>query len=277
MRLFVIGGGGREHALVWKLAQSPHVREIVCAPGNAGIGREAKCRNVPIKADDIPTLIRFAEEERIDLTVVGPELPLTLGIVDQWPKGQRIFGPTGIQALLESSKIHAKMLMAKHGVPTARFEICDTMAAAHDAILGFPSGKCVVKADGLAGGKGAIPCQDSEEAEKAAYGMLIEENLGAAGKVIVSDASTGSHARGIRQYPNVVQPSAGNVSTRASSRPYSFIFSTSYRQLSSIPLNENQRSMSQRCTRSPIARPPSASESTSFRRSSNMVCSFRNS
>lgn len=185
MRILVIGGGGREHALVWKLAQSPQVVKIFCAPGNAGTAKEAKCQNIPLAANDIPSLAWLAHEHRIDLTVPGPELPLTKGIIDQWPKGLRIFGPTADQARLEGSKVYAKELMRKLDVPTARFEVCDTFLAARDAIARFPKGRCVVKADGLCGGKGAIPCHDSEEAENAAYGMLIEENLGAAGKPVV--------------------------------------------------------------------------------------------
>lgn len=185
MKMLVVGGGGREHALVWKLAQSPHVDQIFCAPGNGGTAQEPKCRNVPIKADDIESLVKFAEEHRPDLTVVGPELPLVKGIVDQWPKGLRIWGPNARCARLEGSKVYAKKLMQANNIPTARFEVCNTLLGARNAIVRFPKGRCVVKADGLCGGKGSIPCQDSDEAEKAAYGMLIEKNLGEAGKQIV--------------------------------------------------------------------------------------------
>jgi len=189
MDVLVVGGGGREHALVWKLAQSPHVGRIFCAPGNAGIGREAKCSNVPIAVNEIETLALFAEDEEIDLTVPGPELALTKGIVDVFAlRGLRIFGPTAKQAELERSKVYSKELMRKLGVPTARFEVCDTFSRARRAIVSFPKGRCVVKADGLCGGKGAFPCQNREEAEKAAYAMLMEDELGEAGRrIIVED------------------------------------------------------------------------------------------
>ncbi len=184
MKALVIGGGGREHALVWKLAQSPHVSEVICAPGNGGTSI-GKCHNAPIKADDIDTLIAFAERERPDLTIVGPEKPLCDGIVDRWPQGLRIWGPTAEMARLEDSKVYAKELMLRLGIPTARFFVCDSMDEAREAIGRFPGGRCVVKADGLCGGKGAVPCDNLSEAESAAYGMLVEGKLGPAGKRIV--------------------------------------------------------------------------------------------
>lgn len=187
MKALVVGGGGREHVLVWKLAQSPIVTEVICAPGNGGTSY-GKCRNLPIKADDIGSLAAFAVEQRIDLTVVGPEKPLCDGIVDRWPKSLRIWGPTAEMSRLEGSKVHAKELMARLGVPTARFVVCETMSEARTAIATFPGGRCVVKADGLCGGKGAIPCPNQAKAEEAAFGMLVEKNLGPAGeRIIIED------------------------------------------------------------------------------------------
>lgn len=187
MRVLVVGSGGREHALAWKLAQSRHVAEVICAPGNAGTAREAKCSNADIAVDDIETLALFAEEELFDLTVVGPELSLTKGIVDIWPKGLRIFGPPAKDARLEGSKVYAKLLMRELDVPTADYRICSDFITARMAISDFPKG-CVVKADGLCGGKGAFPCRTRDEAEAAASIMLLEDGLGEAGrKVIVED------------------------------------------------------------------------------------------
>ncbi len=185
MRVLVIGSGGREHTLVWKLAQSPHVGGIYCAPGNAGTGREFKCQNVPIAVDDIPSLVTFADREKIDLTVVGPELPLVMGIVDLWPQGLRIFGPTAERAELERSKVYTKLLMRELGVPTAHFKICECFEEAYAAITHFTPGKCLVKADGICGGKGAFPCQNRRQAAEAAGMMLVQNGLGEAGKRIV--------------------------------------------------------------------------------------------
>src|SRR5579883_3265091 len=148
MRILVVGGGGREHALVWKLAQSPQAEALFCAPGNAGIAALATC--VPIAPGDVDGLVRFAERERIDLTVVGPELPLTLGLVDRFAaRGLRAFGPTAAAARLEGSKVFAKELLSRLGVPTAAFAVFDDpdAAARHVRARGAP---VVVKADGLA-------------------------------------------------------------------------------------------------------------------------------
>src|SRR5262249_47867108 len=153
MRVLLIGGGGREHALAWKLAQSPQVRRLIAAPGNPGIARWADCVN--LKDIDIELLVALAARERIDLTVVGPELPLSLGLADRFrDAGLRIFGPSKAAARLESSKVFAKDLMARHGIPTARFSSFSDAAAARRFCreLGAP---LVVKADGLAAGKGA--------------------------------------------------------------------------------------------------------------------------
>ncbi len=183
MNALVIGGGGREHALVWKLAQSPNVREVICAPGNAGTSR-GKSRNTPIKADDLASLIAFAERERPDLTVVGPELPLTMGIVDRWPKGLRIWGPKAKQAELEGSKASAVTLCQQLGIPIPRSIICRHGSDAYHAISTFPNGRCVVKADGLAGGKGAKMCPSEMIAREEAAKMLAG-SLGDAGRCLV--------------------------------------------------------------------------------------------
>ena len=163
MRVLVVGSGGREHALVWKLSQSPKVEKMYCAPGNAGIAQMAECVN--IKAEDLDGLLAFAVEQNIDLTVVGPEVPLTMGIVDKFnEKGLKIFGPSGKAAEIEGSKTFAKDLMAKYNIPTAKYgAFTDAeQAKAFLAEVGLP---CVVKADGLAAGKGVLICETKEEAE----------------------------------------------------------------------------------------------------------------
>ncbi len=183
MRVLVVGSGGREHALVWRLAQSPSVKALFAAPGNPGMARTARC--VPIKGDAIEELLAFAETERIDLTVVGPELPLVLGIVDRFEaKGLAIFGPSQRAAALEGSKVFAKDLMAKHGIPTARFQTFQDATAARRFAreMGAP---LVVKADGLAAGKGAIVCRTLEEADRAIALCLEERAFGKAGEQIV--------------------------------------------------------------------------------------------
>src|SRR5258705_61995 len=159
MKLFVIGSGGREHALVWKLAQSPHVTQMWCAPGNAGIGEERltsgqRVECVNIAADDLAGLLTFAQEKRIDLTVVGPDNPLALGIVDLFQKhGQRIWGPNQRAAQFESSKVFSQDFMERHGIPTARAGIFSDVKEAR-RFAETLEGKCAVKADGLALGKG---------------------------------------------------------------------------------------------------------------------------
>jgi len=165
MRIFVIGSGGREHALVWKLKQSPDVTEIFCAPGNPGMAALATC--LPIGISDIVELADFAETMKVDLTIVGPELPLTLGIVDEFGKRNLpIFGPNKLAAELEGSKVFSKSFMRKYGIPTAEAEICATRLEAEATLkkFGFP---CVFKADGLAGGKGVVVVQNKAEADRA--------------------------------------------------------------------------------------------------------------
>ncbi len=193
MRILVVGSGGREHALVWKIAQSKLCDKIFCAPGNGGISQIAEC--IDIKADDISGLLKFAQKEKIDLTVVGPEAALSLGIVDEFEKaGLKIFGPVKLAANLEASKIFSKELMAKYKVPTADFKIFDNPEEAKKYIekSGAP---CVVKADGLAGGKGVVVAKTIDEAKNAVTLMMQDKIFGDAGKkIIIEECLTGQEA-----------------------------------------------------------------------------------
>jgi phosphoribosylamine--glycine ligase len=184
MKVLVVGKGGREHALVWKLAQSPHATKVYCAPGNAGTALDGE--NVPIEATEIDKLIRFAKKEAIGLTVVGPEDVLALGIVDEFQKhGLRIFGPTREAARIESSKVFAKQLMRDADVPTAEFRICDHPDPAKNYVQTreYP---VVVKADGLTAGKGAIVCSTTEEALAAVQRIMVRDEFGrTAGRQVV--------------------------------------------------------------------------------------------
>ncbi|ACV61649.1 phosphoribosylamine/glycine ligase [Desulfofarcimen acetoxidans DSM 771] len=183
MKVLVVGGGGREHALVWKLRQSPRIKEIFCAPGNAGIAGDAVC--VDIKAEDIQGLLAFARKEKIDLTVVGPEAPLTEGIVDVFREaGLKIFGPSARAAAIEGSKVLAKEIMFKYGIPTAKYGSFTDPAAAYAYLkeVGVP---CVVKADGLAAGKGVIVAFEMAEAEAAVRQILEDKAFGQAGENII--------------------------------------------------------------------------------------------
>lgn len=192
LKVLVIGSGGREHALAWKLAQSPHVVEIVCAPGNGGTANEKKCRNVDIAATDIPALVDMAIKEHFDLTVVGPEAPLVAGIVDQWPSGQLIWGPTSSAARLEGSKIFAKQVMDRFGIPTAPWRFFSNPNVAQDWLYLRDDRGLVVKADGLTGGKGAIVCGNKEEVRQAINQM---SSFGEAGKrFIIEDCLEGPEA-----------------------------------------------------------------------------------
>jgi len=183
MRVLIVGSGGREHALVWRLAQSPRVTALYAAPGNPGMARHA--RSVPIKADALDDLVAFAERERIDLTVVGPEVPLILGIADRFrARGLAIFGPTADAAQLEGSKVFAKQLMAKHRIPTARFRTFRDVVSARQFACELEA-PLVVKADGPAAGKGAIVCRTLEEADRAIALCLEERAFGQAGEQIV--------------------------------------------------------------------------------------------
>ncbi len=193
MRILVIGSGGREHALVWKIAQSKLVDKIFCAPGNAGISEQAGC--IDIKADDIPSLLEFARKEKIDLTIVGPEVPLTLGIVDEFQKNKlKIFGPSKLAAQLEASKVFSKELMAKYKVPTAGFKVFDDPRDAY-AYIEKKGAPCVVKADGLAAGKGVVVAKTVAEAKQAVDLMMTQKAFGKAGeRIIVEECLSGQEA-----------------------------------------------------------------------------------
>jgi len=192
-KVLVIGSGGREHALCWKLAQSPHVSEVICAPGNAGISMDARC--VPVKANDINKLKSLAHAEGVHLTVVGPEAPLADGIVDAFEKeGLRIFGPKKEAARIESSKVFTKDLMKKHGVPTGDYRVFEEpdKALAHIQAMEMP---VVLKADGLAAGKGVIICHDLQEAKDAIKRIMVEREFKDAGRrVIVEEFLSGEEA-----------------------------------------------------------------------------------
>jgi len=193
MRILVVGSGGREHALVWKIARSKLVSKIFCAPGNGGISQVAEC--VDIKAEDIFGLFEFAKEEKIDLTVVGPEAALAAGIVDEFEKaGLKIFGPNKLAANLEASKVFSKQLMKKYNVPTANFEVFDNPDSAKKYIEKF-SAPCVIKADGLAAGKGVIVAKTFDEVKNAINLMMHDKIFGDAGnKIIVEECLEGQEA-----------------------------------------------------------------------------------
>ncbi len=195
MKLLVIGSGGREHALAWKLAQSPRVEEVLVAPGNAGTAREARCRNVAVRADDLDGLLNLAEREGVDFTVVGPEGPLVAGLVDRFQAaGQLVFGPTAAAARLEGSKAFAKDFLARHGIPTAAYAVFDAVEPAL-AWLRARGAPIVVKADGLAAGKGVIVAQTLDEAEDAVRDMLAGNAFGAAGsRVVIEEFLAGEEA-----------------------------------------------------------------------------------
>ena len=195
MKILVIGSGGREHALAWKLARSTRVDEVIVAPGNAGTAREPGCRNVAVNATDIDGLLNLVREEGIALTVVGPEAPLVAGVVDRFrAEGLRIFGPTAAAAQLEGSKAFAKDFLARHGIPTAHYAVhTDVEAALADVrAKGAP---IVIKADGLAAGKGVIVAMTLPEAEAAVRDMLAGNAFGAAGsRVVVEEFLDGEEA-----------------------------------------------------------------------------------
>ena len=189
MRVLIIGGGGREHALAWKVAQSPLVTKIYCAPGNAGIAQIATC--VPLGVGDVDGLTRFAVENRVDLTVVGPEAPLMLGLVDRFEAaGLPIVGPASGPARLEGSKVFAKQLMQSADIPTAPFWICNSLEEARTCLDDFyrrnsVDTRIVIKADGLAAGKGVIVARDADEAAAGIYRIMGDRIFGAAGDTVV--------------------------------------------------------------------------------------------
>jgi phosphoribosylamine--glycine ligase len=183
VKVLVIGSGGREHALVWKLRQSPRVREVYCIPGNGGICREATC--LPGDVRNLESLIEAANRIRPDLTVVGPELPLVLGVVDEFTRrGFPIFGPTQAAAQLETSKAFAKEFLQRHHIPTAHYAICTNADELKSAMPHFHA-PMVVKADGLAAGKGVVIAQSKEEAAQVATEMLSGKTVGEAGRKVV--------------------------------------------------------------------------------------------
>src|SRR5208282_438383 len=191
MKLLVIGSGGREHALVWKLAQSTHVTQMWCAPGNAGIQQEKTKKTekpvecIDIGAEDLPKLLAFAQEEKIELTVVGPDNPLALGIVDLFQKnGLRIWGPNQKAAQFESSKVFSQQFMEKYGIPTAKAGTFSDAAEAKKFAAKL-DGECAVKADGLALGKGVLICSNVAGANRAIDEILVSKAFGAAGTRIV--------------------------------------------------------------------------------------------
>jgi phosphoribosylamine--glycine ligase len=195
MKLLVLGGSGREHALVWKLASERDVGEIVCAPGNAGISRLAKC--VPIDLAEPAQALALAEAEQVDLTIVGPEGPLSRGVVDEFIAARMaIFGPTRAAAELESSKVFAKNFMSRHGVPTARYRVCEraeeALATLSRAEFQFP---VVLKADGLAAGKGVTISADRSSAERAIQEMMVDRCFGESGsRLVIEECLEGREA-----------------------------------------------------------------------------------
>ena len=183
MKVLLIGNGGREHALAWKLRQSPRISKLYCAPGNGGISREADCVSVDLKS--LESIVGIATQLRPDMTVVGPELPLQLGIVDEFTRrGWPVFGPTKAAAQLETSKSFAKEFMQRHWIPTSHYAICDSLSEFNQAIGRF-STPVVIKADGLAAGKGVVICNTKDEAAATAAEMLSGKMLGEAGARIV--------------------------------------------------------------------------------------------
>lgn len=185
MKVLVLGSGGREHALAWRLSHDPEVREVLCAPGNPGIGLVARC--CPVDLTDLDDVLDLAAHERVDLTIVGPEAPLERGLADRFRAlGQPILGPSQAAARLETSKSFAKSFMARQRIPTAAFEICDTIDAAFDVVadgrLGWP---LVIKADGLAAGKGVVIAESRIDADRALRASMVDKHFGDAGKVVV--------------------------------------------------------------------------------------------
>lgn len=193
MRILVVGGGGREHTLVWKIRQSPLVTEVYCAPGNPGIAAQARC--VPVAADDIAGLLALAQQEQIDLTVVGPEVPLVAGIADQFAaESLLVFGPEKAAAALEGSKVFSKDLMRRLGVPTAAYETFTDVGSAL-AYVRSQEYPLVLKAEGLAAGKGVIIAADVREAEEALQSIMVQKSFGSAGsRVVVEEFLRGEEA-----------------------------------------------------------------------------------
>src|SRR5580692_10548844 len=190
MKVLVLGNGGREHALVWKLRQSARVSKLYCAPGNGGIAEEAEC--LPVDGKSLESMVALGEQLQPDLTVVGPELPLMLGVVDEFTRrGLRVFGPSKVAAQLESSKSFAKEFLQRHHIPTAAYAICDSIEEVREALTHFHA-PVVVKADGLAAGKGVVIAASKEEAASAAAEMFSGKMVGEAGtRVVLEEFLTG--------------------------------------------------------------------------------------
>ena len=190
MKVLLIGNGGREHALAWKLRQSPRISKLFCAPGNGGISREAECVSIDLKS--LESMVSIAAQLSPDVTVVGPEVPLQLGIVDEFSRrGWPVFGPTKAAAQLETSKSFAKEFMQRHRIPTSHYAVCDSIDDVNDAIGRF-STPVVVKADGLAAGKGVLICDTKDEAITAAAEMLSGKMLAPAGaRVVIEECLKG--------------------------------------------------------------------------------------
>jgi phosphoribosylamine--glycine ligase len=193
MKLLVLGSGGREHALAWKLHESQQMDELYCAPGNAGIAQEAEC--IPVDLSQTKAIVELAKRLRADLTIVGPEAPLVAGVVDEFVKeGLAIIGPSKAAARLEGSKIFAKEFMRRHGIPTARFEVAESFEEAVKILARFPL-PVVVKADGLAAGKGVVVARNHLEAQKAVEDFMLRRTLGSAGnRVVIEDCLMGEEA-----------------------------------------------------------------------------------
>ena len=184
MKILVVGSGGREHAIVWKLAQSPKAEKIYCAPGNAGIAEIAEC--VPISATAIKSLADFAEEKQIDLTVIGMDDPLMLGVVDEFEsRGLRVFGPRANAAILEGSKVFSKNLMQKYDIPTAGYWEFTDPEEAKSFLKEHNTYPIVLKADGLALGKGVLICQNEQEALDGVDEIMVDQKFGTAGAQMV--------------------------------------------------------------------------------------------
>ncbi|MFN7065505.1 MAG: phosphoribosylamine--glycine ligase [Aquificaceae bacterium] len=193
MKVLVVGSGGREHAITWKISQSKLIKEIFCVKGNAGTAKIAK--NVPMEPTDVKALADFAQRESIDFTIVGPEIPLTAGIVDEFEKRSlRVFGPSKKASMLEGSKAFAKEFMQRYGVPTAEFRTFDDTQRAKNFIRDFGV-PVVIKADGLASGKGVFICKDYEEAYRAIDNLMVKKVLGDAGsRVVIEEFLEGEEA-----------------------------------------------------------------------------------
>jgi phosphoribosylamine--glycine ligase len=195
MKILVVGSGAREHAMVWKLAAERGITEVICAPGNPGMAAHARC--VPVDVDDPEGLLATATRESVGLTLIGPELPLSLGVADLFAAaGQPIVGPSKAAAALETSKAFAKNFMARHHIPTARFRVCDSAAAAHAALASeefdYP---LVLKADGLAAGKGVVIAEDRASAEEAVRMTMVDRRFGDAGaRLVVEEFLVGEEA-----------------------------------------------------------------------------------